>query len=383
MRVAIVTESFLPTVNGVTTSVARVLEHLGRRGHEAIVIAPAAGAPREYAGARVVEVPSAPYRDFPVGLPTPAVQRTLARFAPDVLHAASPFLLGATAIGAAHRLSIPSVAIFQTDLAGYAARNKLAAATSFAWKVVTWVHDKADLTLAPSSAALADLEAAGVQRLGRWGRGVDLDGYHPRNRDRASARALRSQLSANGELIVGYVGRLAPEKHVERLAALAGIPGIRVAVVGDGPSMASVRRALAGLDATFLGALHGTDLADAYAAFDIFAHTGTEETFGQTIQEAQASGLPVIAPRAGGPIDLIAHGETGLLTDPAHPDSIRDAVLALATDPASRARLGEAGRRAVLGRTWEALGDRLIGHYGRVIDAARARVGERFALAGV
>lgn len=383
MRVAIVTESFLPTVNGVTTSVARVLEHLSRRGHEAIVIAPAAGAPREYAGARVVEVPSAPYRDFPVGLPTPAVQRTLARFAPDVLHAASPFLLGATAIGAAHRLSIPSVAIFQTDLAGYAARNKLAAATSFAWKVVTWVHDKADLTLAPSSAALADLEAAGVQRLGRWGRGVDLDGYHPRNRDRASARALRSQLSANGELIVGYVGRLAPEKHVERLAALAGIPGIRVAVVGDGPSMASVRRALAGLDATFLGALHGTDLADAYAAFDIFAHTGTEETFGQTIQEAQASGLPVIAPRAGGPIDLIAHGETGLLTDPAHPDSIRDAVLALATDPASRARLGEAGRRAVLGRTWEALGDQLIGHYGRVIDAARARAAERFALAGV
>ncbi|MGY6497382.1 MAG: glycosyltransferase, partial [Microcella sp.] len=253
MRVAIVTESFLPTVNGVTTSVARVLEHLERRGHEALVIAPAAGAPREYAGARVVEVPSAPYRDFPVGLPTPVVQRTLARFAPDVLHAASPFLLGATAIGAAHRLRIPSVAIFQTDLAGYAARNNLAAATSFAWKVVTWVHDKADLTLAPSSAALADLEAAGVERLGRWGRGVDLDGYHPRNRQRAGAQALRSRLAPNGELVVGYVGRLAPEKHVERLAALAGIPGLRVAVVGDGPSMPSVRRALARLDAVFLG----------------------------------------------------------------------------------------------------------------------------------
>ncbi|MGY6496959.1 MAG: glycosyltransferase, partial [Microcella sp.] len=143
------------------------------------------------------------------------------------------------------------------------------------------------------------------------------------------------------------------------------------------------RRALARLDAVFLGALHGTELADAYAAFDIFAHTGTEETFGQTIQEAQASGLPVIAPRAGGPIDLIAHGETGLLTEPAHPDSIRDAVLTLITDPAARARLGEAGRRAVLGRTWESLGDQLIGHYGRVVDAARARVEERFVPAGV
>lgn len=383
MRVAIVTESFLPTVNGVTTSVARVLEHLERRGHEALVIAPAAGAPREYAGARVIDVPSAPYRDFPVGLPTPTVHRALARFAPDVLHAASPFLLGAAAIGAAHRLRIPSVAIFQTDLAGYAARNNLAAASSFAWKVVTWVHDKADLTLAPSSAALADLQAAGVQRLARWGRGVDLDGYHPRNRDRASARTLRSQLSPNGEVVVGYVGRLAPEKHVERLAALAGIPGIRVAVVGDGPSMASVRRALAGLDATFLGALHGTELADAYAAFDIFTHTGTEETFGQTIQEAQATGLPVIAPRAGGPIDLIAHDETGLLTDPEDPLAIRDAVLTLATDPAARARLGEAGRRAVRGRTWEALGDQLIAHYGRVIDVARGRVAEQSALTAV
>lgn len=383
MRVAIVTESFLPTVNGVTTSVARVLEHLERRGHDTLVIAPAAGAPREYAGARVIDVPSAPYRDFPVGLPTPAVHRALARFAPDVLHAASPFLLGATAIGAAHRLRIPSVAIFQTDLAGYAARNNLAAASSFAWKVVTWVHDKADLTLAPSSAALADLQAAGVQRLERWGRGVDLDGYHPRNRDRASARMLRSQLSPNGEVVVGYVGRLAPEKHVERLAALAGIPGIRVAVVGDGPSMASVRRALAGLDATFLGALHGTELADAYAAFDIFAHTGTEETFGQTIQEAQATGLPVIAPRAGGPIDLIAHDETGLLTDPEDPLAVRDAVLTLATDPAARARLGEAGRRAVRGRTWEALGDQLIAHYGRVIDDARGRVEEQSALTAV
>ncbi|MDO9590379.1 MAG: glycosyltransferase, partial [Microcella sp.] len=154
MRVAVVSESFLPTVNGVTTSVLRVLEHLQSRGHETVVIAPAAGAPAEYAGARVVPVPTVSYREFPVGLPTPIVSRTLADFAPDVVHAASPFLLGAHAIGASWRLGIPSVAVFQTDVAGYAKRNRLAAATSFAWRVVTLVHDKADLTLAPSSSAL-------------------------------------------------------------------------------------------------------------------------------------------------------------------------------------------------------------------------------------
>lgn len=373
MRVAVVSESFLPTVNGVTTSVLRVLEHLQARGHETIVIAPAPGAPDAYAGARVVPVPALSYREFPVGLPTPIVSRTLAEFAPDVVHAASPFLLGAHAIGASWRLGIPSVAIFQTDVAGYAKRNRLAAATSFAWRVVNLVHDKADLTLAPSSSALADLAAAGVQRLDRWGRGVDLDGYHPRLKLDASTAELKNRLAPNGELIVGYVGRFAPEKQVERFAALRGIPGIRIALVGDGPSAASVRSALAGMPVEYLGALHGRELAVAYAAFDIFVHNGSEETFGQTIQEAQATGLPVVAPRAGGPIDLIDHGRTGLLTDPDSSRSVRGAVMHLVGDAALRARLGEAGRRSVLGRTWQAVGDQLIAHYERVIDEARAR----------
>jgi phosphatidylinositol alpha 1,6-mannosyltransferase len=373
MRVAVVSESFLPTVNGVTTSVLRVVEHLQARGHDTVVIAPDAGAPAEYAGARVVSVPTLSYREFPVGLPTPIVSRTLAEFAPDVVHAASPFLLGAHAIGASWRLGIPSVAIFQTDVAGYAKRNRLSAATSFAWRVVNLVHDKADLTLAPSSSALSDLTAAGVQRLDRWGRGVDLDGYHPRLRTDPDALALRSLLAPRGELIVGYVGRLAPEKQVERFAALRGVAGIRIVIVGDGPSENSVRSALTGMPVEYLGSLHGRQLALAYAAFDIFAHNGCEETFGQTIQEAQASGLAVIAPRAGGPIDLIDHGRTGLLTDPDNSRSLREAVGDLVGDAALRARLGEAGRRSVLGRTWHALGDQLIAHYERVIDDSRSR----------
>lgn len=373
MRVAVVSESFLPTVNGVTTSVLRVLEHLQAREHETVVIAPAAGAPSEYAGARVVAVPTVSYREFPVGLPTPIVSRTLADFAPDVVHAASPFVLGAHAIGAAWRLGLPTVAIFQTDVAGYAKRNRLSAATSFAWRVVNLVHDKADLTLAPSSSAIRHLEAAGVRRLDRWGRGVDLDGYHPRLRTDPETIALRTRIAPHGELIVGYVGRLAPEKQVERFAALKGIPGIRIAIVGDGPSAPSVRSALKGMPVEYLGPLHGRQLALAYASFDVFAHNGCEETFGQTIQEAQASGVPVIAPRAGGPIDLIDHGRTGLLTDPDDSRSVRGAVIELLGDPAARARLGEAGRRSVLGRTWQALGDQLIGHYERVIDDVRAR----------
>lgn len=365
MRVAVVSESFLPTVNGVTNSVCRVLERLAAEGHDAMVICPAASeVPTSFAGFPVHTVPAMAYRQFPVGLPSPQVQRLIADFRPDVLHAASPFLLGAQAISAANRLGVGSVAIFQTDVAGFARRNRLGFASDAVWKLIKWVHDGATVTLAPSTASLADLQAAGVERLGRWGRGVDLERYHPRNRASEKAQNLRELLSPNGEVIVGYVGRLAPEKQVERLARLRGIPGISIAIVGDGPSQASLRKQLKNVPAAFLGRLSGEDLAAAYASFDLFVHTGTEETFGQTIQEAHASGLPVIAPRAGGPIDLVEHGVDGFLFDDDH--QLRAQVRMLVADAAMRGRFGEAGRRTVLGRSWQSVCSELFAHYLRV-----------------
>jgi phosphatidylinositol alpha 1,6-mannosyltransferase len=367
MRVAVVSESFLPTVNGVTTSVVRVLEHLAARGHQATVIVPAAGSPREYAGFPVNQVPALAYRQFPVGLPNSQVSGLIAAFRPDVLHVASPFLLGAQAIAAANRLGVPSVAVYQTDVSGYARRNRLTAASAFARRLVRWIHEGADLTLAPSTAALADLRDAGVPRLERWGRGVDLERYHPSRRTSPDAAELRARLAPAGETVVGYVGRVAPEKSLERLTALQGIGGMRLAIVGDGPAMPHLTRALDGMPVTFLGELGSDALANAYAALDVFVHTGTEETFGQTLQEAHASGLPVVAPRAGGPLDLVDHGVDGLLYDAGSDADLRAAVAGLVGAPALRARMGEAGRRRVLSRSWDAICDELLEFYGRVV----------------
>lgn len=375
LRVAITTESFLPTTNGVTTSVLRVLDYLRSHGHEAMVIAPSAGSPSSYAGFPVVEVPAMAYRQFPVGLPSLALQGILHDFAPDVVHAASPFLLGGQAIGAADRLGIPSVAIFQTDIAGYTRTNHLALAYPLAWRVIRKIHEKATMTLAPSTASLADCEVAGIERLGLWGRGVDLERYHPRNRSSPAAVALHDRLGPNGELVVGYIGRIAPEKRIDRLAALRGMPGVRFAIVGDGPGRPRIERALDGMPVTWLGRLGGAELATAYAALDVFVHTGSEETFGQTVQEAQATGIPVVAPRAGGPIDLIENGRSGMLFEPRSRSHLRRSVEAL-TDPIARARMGEAGRRRVLDRSWDAVCDELVGHY-------RAAVAQRRALAPV
>lgn len=369
-RVAIVTESFLPTINGVTTSVCRVLDAIHESGREAIVITPRAGAPTQYRGTPVFEVPSVAYRQFPVGLPSPQVAALIDRFQPDILHAASPFMLGGQALGEANRAGLPSVAIYQTDVAGYAKRNRLGAGAALAWRVIKQIHNSADRTLAPSSAAISDLKGAGVKRVKRWVRGVDLEGFHPDNRVGVASQALRDRIAPGGETIVGYVGRVAPEKGLHRLAALAGIEGVRLAIVGDGPGMHDIRSRLAHLNPVFLGALSGPQLSAAYGAFDIFCHTGAEETFGQTLQEAAASGLPVVAPRAGGPIDLVDEGITGHLFAPDDAAALRDAVSGLVADPASRARMGEAGRRRVLGRSWPAVCSDLFSHYEKA--AARA-----------
>ena len=140
---------------------------------------------------------------------------------------------------------------------------------------------------------------------------------------------------------------------------------MRVVLVGDGPTRVHDGAALtaAGVDTVFLGRREGDDLARAYAAFDLFVHTGTRETFGQTLQEAAATGLPVVAPGRGGPLDLVDHSRTGLLFDPDDPTALRDAVAHLAGDRVKREAMGEAGRVQVTDRVWAALTDQLLGHY--------------------
>ena len=372
MRVAIVTESFLPHLNGVTTSVCRVAECLRAQGHDAVLVAPRP-APSSYSGYAVHGVASVPVRQFPVGLPSREIADVLRGFRPDVVHVASPFVLGAQALATAARLGLPTVAVYQTDMPSYLRQHAPGAvgrgAARAAWRWIGRLHGTADLTLAPSRATLAELDRHGIPRTALWGRGVDARLFHPGWRADAGSRALRRSLAPDGQVLVGYVGRLAPEKELSRFTELAGLPGIRLVVVGEGPTGGedAALLAAAGVDAVFLGRREGDDLARAYAAFDLLAHTGTRETFGQTLQEAAASGLAVVAPARGGPLDLVDHSRTGLLFDPDSPGSLQAAVAHLAGDRAKREALGAAGRRRVEPRSWDALTRELVGHYSTAV----------------
>ncbi|ALG15663.1 alpha-mannosyltransferase [Kibdelosporangium phytohabitans] len=366
VRVAIVTESFLPQVNGVTNSVLRVVEYLRDHGHEALVVAPGPG-PDSYLHApvvrtRAVDVPVV--TSLPIGLPGPRITTALLDFEPDVVHLASPFVLGAGGLRAARLLDVPTVAVYQTDVAGFASSYGMARGAAVAWRWIRRLHTYSDRTLAPSTDAVQSLVRHGIPRVHRWGRGVDTALFNPNRRD---AR-LRRELAPGGEMLVGYVGRLAPEKQVARLAALNDMPGVRLVVVGDGPDTANLRDKLPG--AAFLGFRTGVPLAEAYASLDVFVHTGPHETFCQAVQEAMASGLPVLAPDAGGPRDLVDHGKTGyLLSD--MDAQLRPLIEGL-LDPALRSRLATAGHRAVEGRTWTAVCHELMGHYAAVTHLAKA-----------
>jgi phosphatidylinositol alpha 1,6-mannosyltransferase len=375
VRIAYVTESFPPDVNGVAHTAVRVAEHLVSRGHEPLVIAPepAAGRARpdsafDFPVMRVRSVGVPVYPGFRVGLPGRAVRDAIAGHGADLVHLAGPFVLGAGGCAAAQDLDVPIVAVYATDLPAYARLYHTGrVGQAICWRRLRKIHNAADRTLAPCTGTAADLDANGVERVWIWARGVDSVRFDPAKR---SAR-LRAELAPGGELIAGYVGRLAAEKQVELLAQIADLPGVRLVIVGSGPAEAMIRRAVP--SATYLGQRGGEDLATIYASLDVFVHSGPHDTFGQTLQEAAASGLPVVAPAAGGPLDLVRDGITGFLVRPGDAAALAEPVARLAADPGLRAAQGFAAREKVLSRSWPVMCDELLGHYDAVLHARRAR----------
>ncbi len=378
MRIGIITESFPPDVNGVANSVLRIAEQLTARGHQPLVIAPEAVQPGKSAGPGwpssrpggafgfpVVRVPSVPmpgYPGFRLGFSALRVRAALTRHGAELVHLASPFVLGASGCAAARQLGLPVIAVYQTDVPAYARLYGTGAiGQAIAWRRLRKIHNAADRTLVPSRSAAADLQSHGISEVWLWGRGVDTTLFTPARR----SPRLRAALAPGGEVLAGYVGRLAPEKRVDLLTGVAELPGVRLVVVGSGPAEAAARRAMPG--ALFLGQRRGGALADIYASLDFFVHSGPHETFGQTLQEAAASGLPVVAPAAGGPLDLVDDGVTGFLVPPGDAAALALVAAVLAADPALRAAQGSAARIRVLPRSWPALCDELTGHYQAVL----------------
>ena len=373
MRVAVVTESFLPNINGVTNSVLRVLEHLCASGDQGLVIAPASeNMPTEYAGHPVKAVPVIPTQNFlptgmPMGLPQKRIQHLLDGFSPDVIHLASPFALGSYANKMAKKLDIPTVSIYQTDLGGFAKQYGFGIAQSSLQKILYKIHSQTDRTLAPSTAACLELHLAGVPEVYLWRRGVNTELFNPSKRSASLRDAWKN--GDQNKIIVGFVGRLAQEKRVSDLKVLQSNPNIQLVIVGDGPHRRKLEQQLPG--ALFLGFKNGEELAQIYASFDLFIHPGPNETFCQAVQEALASGIPSIVPRTGGPADLVTHGRTGYVIDISDASQLNQTVN-LHHDRSDRKQMRIAARDSVSMRTWNRINNELKTHYRDVINQKKS-----------
>jgi phosphatidylinositol alpha 1,6-mannosyltransferase len=371
LKVAVVTESFLPQLNGVSNSVVRILETLKEEGHEAILIAPTAPA-ATHLGFPVIRTSRFMFRTFPVALPLLNLTSILRSFNPDVVHVASPAILGRQALAVSRRLGIPSVAVYQTDLIGYSQKYGMGLLAGFGRSMVRRMHRMASLNLAPTQKSLDDLAALGVPRLQIWGRGVDLDNFSAKRRKTAAVKTLRALLAPNGEVIIGYVGRIAPEKQVSRLAELFPLKNVVFVMVGDGPERELLQNEMAQHPVYFLGPKTGDELFNLYASFDVFVHFGERETFGQTIQEALASGVPVVAPDRGGPSVLIEHGVTGYLVDPDQPGAYLQPTSELVEDANLRFKMAKSAAKAMKNRGWAANNQKLLEYYSEVALTASA-----------
>ena len=371
MRVSLVTDTYLPEINGVTTVLAVMRAGLVERGHTVQVVAPQyPGAPEDDPG--VVRRPSLPLPGYPqsrLGIPAPGVGRALANFAPDVVHVITEGTIGSAGRRFALRRRIPLVTSFHTDFPRYAARYVGAWAVEPVRRYLQWFHGPAALTQTPSEATRDELQALGLGRAAVWGRGVDVRLFTPTRRSEARRRTL----GADGRVLVLHVSRLAVEKDIDtlvesfRLAHATLGDTARFVLAGDGPRAADVRVALP--FATHLGFLERTTLANLYADADLFVFPSPTETCGLVLLEAMASGVPVVASDTGGVRENLRSGLNGLEVRAGDAARFAAAIVDLSRNSSQRNAMGQAARAFAVARDWQRELDALGPLYHGVVQA--------------
>ncbi|KAI8099579.1 glycosyl transferase group 1 [Halteromyces radiatus] len=323
MRILIVSESFFPKVDGVTRTVAKLLEHLEQGQHQVMLFCPDSGQ-TEYASAELVGttgIPFLPYPELKLNLWRPTFTKKLTQFHPQVIHLVDPVWLGAAALAvcklfSSQLQSIPLVASYHTNLATYCTHFGWGIFSPLMWRWNQFCHSFCRYTVCPSPSTRDMLVSHGFNNVRLWPRGVNPHRFSRQHR----SLSLRTQWlkTSVDKTILLYVGRISYEKNLQLVMETYKLMDhslCHLVVVGDGPALTTVQQQSATIPVTFTGYLYGNDLATAFASADIFTFPSTTETFGQVVLEAMASGLPVSGLMAEGVRDLVQHEYTGLLLD--------------------------------------------------------------------
>jgi phosphatidylinositol alpha 1,6-mannosyltransferase len=380
LRIAIATDTYEPQTNGVSRTLGMATQVLLERGHDVRVFTPED--PNAEPNPRIVPFKSRPFWAYPqLRLAAPMTGQmvvAMTKWRPDLIHVATPFGLGLSALWTSQRLKIPLISSYHTSLAAYAHFYNLGVLSGIGWSYLRWFHNQSARTLVPTATIRRELCAHAFSNLSIWGRGVDTATFNPAWRSdarRASWGAGRSTL------VVVYVGRLAQEKGVTiALAAMNAIAkeGKDIAFVfaGDGAYEAECRR-LAPAGTTFTGRIAGRDLSETYASADVFVFPSTTDTFGNVLQEAMASRLAIVA--ADVPQTREVVGDAGLLIAPNDAQAMAAALRSMLATPNLVERLRNNALESVAGRSWDATFDQLEREYAEVVgmigNERRAKAG--------
>jgi len=372
LRVALFSGNYNYVRDGANQALNRLVEYLLRQGASVRVYSPKVANPAFEPAGDLVGIPSLPipgrpeYR-FPLAL-SPAVQRDLARFAPNVVHVASPDVVGHRAVTWARHRNLPVLASVHTRFETYFRYYGAAFLEPAAIALLRRFYRRCDALVAPSDSMAEVLREQGMnQDISLWSRGVDRTIFDPSRRDLAWRRSLGIE---DGDLAVGFLGRLVLEKGLDVFAGTIaelrrrGLPH-KVLVIGEGPARDWFQERLPG--GIFVGFQRGADLGRAVASMDLLLNPSITETFGNVTLEAMACGLPVVAARAPGSTSLIADGVTGRLLEPGDIVGFADAIAAYGNDPALKAQHGTAGEARSRNYSWDAINRSVADAYLRLI----------------
>ncbi|WP_345238937.1 glycosyltransferase family 1 protein [Pontibacillus salipaludis] len=373
MKIAIVTETFLPSTDGVVTRLKEAIKYLRSQQHEVIVIAPDLGV-YEYEGAIVegVKTTTLPFYKYrPFSLPNKVVKSLLQKHNPDIVHVVNPALVGVSGVKYAKELNLPLLASYHTHVPKYLDYYKLYAFKPLLWWHFKRLHNQADLNLCTSQAVKDELDEEGFHNVHVWKRGVAVDRYSPEH----YSQEMRSRLTGgepHKKLLV-FVGRLAAEKEIHKLKPLLEQrDDVRLAIVGDGPAREQVEKTFEDTTAIFTGFLHGDELNQAFASADAFIFPSVTETLGLVILEAMASGLPVIAAKSGPTMEQVEDGRTGLLFENEDTQSLIEAVEKI-EDAELMQTLRENARAEAEKFSWTKPSAQLLEYYEQVLGSIKMK----------
>lgn len=352
LRIAVVTETYPPEVNGVSTTIARVVDGLRADGHAVQLVRPRRERSEQPRGDEILArgLPIPRYPQLRMGLPAKGLLvEAWSRQRPDVVHIATEGPLGWSALRAARQLALPVTSDFRTNFHAYSAHYGIGWLQRPIVGYLRRFHNRTACTMVPTEALRRDLAELGFERTAVVARGVDTQLFQPARR--SDALRARWGLPPGGRAVL-CVGRLAPEKNLDTLLDAFGAmrrvdPALRLVLVGDGPLRAALQARCP--DAVFAGLRTGEDLATHYASGDLFVFPSLTETFGNVTPEAMASGLPVLAFDYAAAGQLVDSGRNGLLAPFGDRVAFVRQALALATD---RSAMGRAARETALGLDW-------------------------------